>query len=132
MDPNILLDTTTPFDDNKINLLDQVINVLYTTKITSEREMANKILNDLKNLQESWQYCDAILAKSNNITTKIFALGILEDVIKQRWLLVPIDAKLGIRNFLIDLLIKYVQDDNTYSQNTHFINKLDFVIVLVK
>lgn len=31
MDFNQLLNTSTPFDSNKLNLLEQVVNVLYTT-----------------------------------------------------------------------------------------------------
>jgi exportin-1 len=94
--------------------------------------MANKILNDFKLQSESWQYCDFILSKAQTAYTKIIALGILEDVIKAKWLLLPENQRLGIRNFLVDILIKNVTDDQSFTNNGHFINKLNYVIVLVR
>ena len=41
------------------------------------------------------------------------------------------EQRLGIRNFLIDLLIKYVSDDKTFASEGHLISKLNYIIVLV-
>jgi exportin-1 len=76
-------------------------------------------------------YCDFILSKAQSTYTKIISLGILEDVIKAKWLLLPQDQRMGIRNFLVDLLIKNVTDDQSFQSNTHFINKLNYIIVLI-
>jgi exportin-1 len=76
-------------------------------------------------------YCDFIISKAQSLYTKIIALGILEDVIKSKWLLLPSDQRLGIRNFLVDVLIKNVTDEQSFNTNSHFINKLNYIIVLV-
>jgi exportin-1 len=55
----------------------------------------------------------------------------MEDVIKTRWNLLSDEQKLSIRNFLVDLLIKNVNDDVTFNNQTHYINKLNHVIVQV-
>jgi exportin-1 len=55
----------------------------------------------------------------------------MEDVIKTRWNLLSDEQKLSIRNFLVDLLIKNVNDDVTFNTQTHYINKLNHVIVQV-
>jgi exportin-1 len=88
-------------------------------------------MNEFKMLPDSWTYCDMILNKSNSLYTRIYALIILEDLIKSKWNLLNPDQKLGIRNFLVDLLIKNVTDENTYSENQAFINKLNMNIVQV-
>ena len=93
--------------------------------------MADKLLNEFKLQPDSWMACDFILTNSQSQFTKIIALGILEDVIKAKWMLLPGDQRLGIRNFLVDLLIKNVTDDQTFQTQTHFINKLNYIIVLV-
>ena len=49
MDFSQLLNTSTPFDQNKLNLLEQVVNVLYTTTNNQERQMANKLLVNFRN-----------------------------------------------------------------------------------
>lgn len=55
----------------------------------------------------------------------------MEDLIKSKWLLLPDEQRLGIRNFLVDLLIKNVTDDQTFANFGYFLNKLNYVIVLV-
>ncbi len=81
--------------------------------------------------QDSWLYCDFILEKSQSPYSKIIALGILEDVIKTKWKLLSEEQRFGIRNYLVDMLIKNVTDDASFANNTHLINKLNYVIVLV-
>lgn len=88
-------------------------------------------MNEFKMLSESWTYCDLILNKSNNMYVRIYALLILEDLIKSKWNLLSQDQRLGIRNFLVDMLIKNVTDDGAYASNQAFINKLNLNIVLV-
>jgi hypothetical protein len=36
MDPTQLLNTSTPFDENKLNLLEQVVTTFYSTKNQNE------------------------------------------------------------------------------------------------
>jgi hypothetical protein len=61
-------------------------------------------------------------------------LGVLEENIKLKWNVVSNDDKLNIRNFLISILLKCVneQANQNNTSNNHFINKLNYVIVLVK
>jgi exportin-1 len=138
MDPNILFDESTPFDEVKLNLLDNIVNTFYTTKNNQEvkyeltqRDLANKILSQYKQLPSNWTHCDLIFNKSQSIYTKIIGLGLMEDVIQTRWNLLSDEQRLSIRNFLVDLLIKSVNDDNTFNTQSHFINKLNIVIVQV-
>lgn len=94
--------------------------------------MADKLLNEFRLLPESWMACDMVLNKGQSVYVKIIALGIMEDLIKSKWLLLPDDQKLGIRNFLVDLLIKNVTDDNCFNNYGNYINKLNYVIVMVR
>jgi len=88
-------------------------------------------LNEFRLLPDSWRSCDIILNKGQTVYTKIIALGILEDLVKAKWLLLPEDQRLGIRNFLVDLLIKNVTNEESFQHQNNFINKLNYVIVLV-
>ena len=45
--------------------------------------MANKVLNQFQEQPESFSYCDFILANSQNIYTKVFALGMIEKKITE-------------------------------------------------
>jgi hypothetical protein len=41
MDPNILFNENTPFDEVKLNLLDNIVNTFYTTKNNQEVRKTN-------------------------------------------------------------------------------------------
>ena len=60
-------------------------------------------------------------------------MNILENFIKEKWNLLDENSKLSLRNFLVTLLIRYVTDNNFYSnpQNTFVINKLNILIVII-
>ncbi len=131
MDPSSLVNPNIPFDNNKLQLLESVMNVFYTTKNNNDRQQADKLLNEFKALSDSWSHCALILTNSNNNFTKFYALGILEDLIKTRWNAIPNDQKSGIKNFLVDLLVKHVTDDVSFTNNQTLIQKLNFGIVQV-
>ena len=131
MDPTQLLNTSTPFDDNKLNLLDTITNTLYTTINNNDRDIANKILNQFQELPESFGYCDFILTHSQNLYTKTFALGIMENVIKTRWNLLDPVIRNSIRNFLVDILIKTVTEPPQNMNVSFFVNKLNIVIIAI-
>ena len=65
--------------------------------------MANKVLNQFQEQPESFSYCDFILANSQNIYTKVFALGIIENAIKTKWNLLEENNRIAIRNFIVEI-----------------------------
>ena len=134
MDFNQLLNTSTPFDQNKLAILEQVINIFYAP-LTSpqDRQAANKLLDQFQKLDTSFQYCEFILNNTQSNNTRVLALNIYETFIKEKWNLLDNDSKLNLRNFLVGLLIKFVLDKNFYENNAnHFlINKLNIVIVII-
>jgi exportin-1 len=133
MDPSQLLNTNTPFDESKLALLEQVINVFYTTINNQERQMANKLLDQFQKLDVSFQYCEFILNRTQSNNTRVLALNIYESFVKEKWNFLDKDSKLNLRNFLVGLLIKFVMDKEFYANSAnHFvINKLNIVIVLI-
>ena len=134
MDFAQLLNTETPFDQNKLAILEQVINIFYApTTSQQDRQAANKLLDQFQKLPTSFQYCEFILNNTQSNNTRVLALNIYETFIKEKWNLLDNDSKLNLRNFLVGLLIKFVMDKNFYGNNTnHFlINKLNIVIVII-
>jgi exportin-1 len=133
MDFAQLLNTSTPFDQNKLAILEQVINIFYTTTNNQDRQTANQLLDQFQKLDTSFQYCEFILTNTQSNNTRVLALNIYESFIKEKWNFLDNDSKLNLRNFLVGLLIKFVMDKTFYenSQNHFVINKLNIVIVLI-
>ena len=134
MDFTQILNTSTPFDQNKLQILEQIINIFYAPTTTNQdRQLANKLLDQFQKLDISFQYCEFILNNTQSNNTRVLALNIYESFIKEKWNLLDNDSKVNLRNFLVGLLIKFVLDKNFYENNAnHFlINKLNIVIVII-
>lgn len=136
MDCSVLLNNS-EFDENKLKLLETLVETLYKTTNNNDRVFANQILNEYKNLESSWLSCDKILTISNHILTKVFAVSILEDLVKSKFNLLADDQKGLIRNFLVDVLIKTINITTSNTSNPSndqintLINKLNMVIVAI-
>ena len=138
MDPYNLLINNLPFDENKLQILDQALSVFYFTKINSEvlsflfqRKEAEQALNEFKLLPDSWKFCEMILNKSQSIYTKFFALLIIEDIIRSQWNVLTNDQKLRLKNCLFDILLKNINDEKFQTDNQALINKLNLNIIMV-
>ena len=107
MDFAQLLNTSTPFDQNKLAILEQVINIFYTTTNNQDRQTANQLLDQFQKLDTSFQYCEFILTNTQSNNTRVLALNIYESFIKEKWNFLDNDSKLNLRNFLVSMLLKF-------------------------
>eukprot|EP00922_Rhytidocystis_sp_ex-Travisia-forbesii_P020155 GHVS01029706.1.p1 GENE.GHVS01029706.1~~GHVS01029706.1.p1 ORF type:complete len:1123 (+),score=166.78 GHVS01029706.1:69-3437(+) len=124
-DPRILLDTTTPFDEDKVRMLDKVVNAMYSSTDIVSREVAHKVLSDLKSLPVSWTYVSTILSLSSDANTKFFALGILENCILYRWNILPAAEQTGIKQYVSELALTLADNEVACNKEKHFVNKVN-------
>jgi len=122
-----LLNPNVPID---VALLDQVVSTLYGGNPQQIGE-AQRILTELQQLPGAWTQVDKILTTSDNQGTKFFALQILENTIKYQWLGLPREQCDGIKNFVVDLIIKMSSDEATMRAQKLYINKLNVLLVQV-
>lgn len=113
-----------------INLLDNVVQTMYTTTGPQQRT-AQEVLTNLKEHPDAWTRVDTILEYSKNHQTKYFALQILENVIKTRWKILPRNQCEGIKKYIVGLIIKTSQDGNLNDNERVYLNKLNMVLVLI-
>ena len=81
MNPDLMLDFNSPMNMEKVQVLDNIMNILYGPSNPQDRDMAHKIINEFKQNPQAWLYADTILELSTSPNTKFFALSILEDAI---------------------------------------------------
>lgn len=127
-DPAPLLHFGEPWDANKVGMLDHVVNMMYSG-MTSQRMVAHEVLTQLKTHPDSWSAVDTILATSQNPNTKFFALNVLENVISTRWLVLPEQQQKGIRNYVVQLVIKLSADEHFAATQKHFLTKLNETLI---
>ncbi|GIX63748.1 exportin 1, putative [Babesia caballi] len=130
-DPHILLDTSRVFDETSVALLDSVIDAMFDSGSGQNREVAHKILEQFRNLPESWKHVAVILAHSSNVNTKFFALQVLQGCIQTRWNVLPPDDRLGIRRYVSELVINISMDDEACNRERHFLTKLNETLIQI-
>lgn len=122
-----ILDFSQPFD---VGLLDQVVECVYQGT-TQERDLAQRVLTQLQEHPDAWLVVDKILEYSKSSAAKFFGLQILESVIKYRWKVLPREQCDGIKNYIVNLIIKLSSDEATLQSEKLFLRKLNQVLVQI-
>lgn len=122
-----ILDFTKDLD---IQILDQVVDTFFKGSGAQQRQ-AQEILTKFKEHPDSWQRADQILQFSNNPQTKFIGLSILDKLITTKWKLLPNEQRVGIRNFIVGMIITMCQDDSLFHSQKNLINKSDLTLVQI-
>ncbi|CAL9728072.1 exportin-1 [Monosporozyma unispora] len=116
--------------DLDINLLDQVVTTFYSGSGAQQKE-AQTILTKFQEHPDAWQRADQILQFSKNPQAKFIGLSILDKLINTKWKLLPDDQRVGIRNFIVGMIISMCQDNTVFETQKNLINKSDLTLVQV-
>ncbi|EDO17939.1 hypothetical protein Kpol_1010p55 [Vanderwaltozyma polyspora DSM 70294] len=116
--------------DLDIFLLDKVVDAFYEGSGDIQTEAGN-VLSRLQEHPDSWQRTDKILQFSTNPKTKFLAVSILDKLISTRWKMLPIEQRLGIRNFVVGMIISFCMDDETFQMQRSLITKCNFTLVSI-
>lgn len=129
-DPSLLLGFGEPWDQSKVQMLDHVVALMYSGD-QIKRNLAHEVLTKVKTHPDSWFAVDTILATSSSADTKFFALNVLENVICTRWMVLPESQKSGIKNYVVQLVIKISADEHFATTQKHFLTKLNETLVQI-
>lgn len=116
--------------DLDVNLLDQVVSVFYKGS-GDQRKQAQEVLTKFQDHLDAWTRADKILQFSQDSQSKYIALSILDKLIQTRWKILPLDQKLGIRNFIANMIISMCDDDANFVSLRALINKCDLTLVQI-
>ncbi|KAF7458676.1 putative exportin 1 [Cryptosporidium felis] len=130
MDISELLDLSQPYNIRKVEMLDELVGIMYGVR-PGDRVLADKVLTELKQKNDSWRIVGNILQLSNDYNTKFFALSILEKCIQFQWKILPIDQKTGIKQYITELCIELCQDEKILNENKHFLNKTNETLIMI-
>eukprot|EP00439_Symbiodinium_sp_Y106_P031899 s4000_g3.t2 len=95
----------------------------------SQRKLAHEVLTQVRTHPDSWFAVDTILATSHSPDTKFFALNVLENVISTRWMVLTEPQKAGIKNYVVQLVIKISADEHFATTQKHVLTKLNETLV---
>lgn len=113
-----------------INALDTVVDTFYKGSGQQQQE-AQTVLTKFQEHPDAWQRADKILQFSNNPQSKFIGLSIMDKLITTKWKLLPDEQRIGIRNFIVGMIISICQDDNLFRSQKNLINKSDLTLVQI-
>mgnify|MGYP001052981919 CR=1 FL=1 len=102
-----LLDFSAPMD---VALLDSLVEEFYRTG----NDAIQRVLNQFWQHELTWTRVDQIIEQSSSTYSRLNALTVLTDTIKTRWSAIPADHRSGIRNFIVDRVLKLSGDGAQY------------------
>lgn len=118
--------------DLDINLFDQIVDAFYKgSGSRDDQKKAQLILNQFQEHPDSWKRADQILSNSNNSQSKYIALSCLDKLIKYKWKTVPEQERIGIRNFIVNMIISLCDSDDIFKLEKPLINKIDLTLVAI-
>lgn len=119
-------------DAEYVTLLEQPINILYTSPNATDRNAAQGLLTSLQELPNAWVRVDKVLDyPGSSINAKFFALQILEKLIRYRWKTLPRSTCESIRNYVVNKVIALSETDESLSREGVFVSKLNLILVQI-
>lgn len=118
-----ILDFTSELD---VSAFEQVVNDFYNGSRLA-RQQAQDILTRFQEHPDSWQRVDRVLQYGQRMESKFLALSVLNKLVNTRWRSLPEEQKMGIRNFVIGMVLTMCQNSDSY--NRSLIEKADVLIV---
>ena len=120
-----------------IALFEDTIRKLYEGS-GAEQQAAQSVISRFQEHPDAWTKVDLILEYAKALQSKFVALQILEKLIQTRWNALPREQCLGIRNYILNLIIKYTtttasNESNPVSAKDSLVlvNKLNIVLVRI-
>lgn len=112
-----------------LDLFDKTVETFYRSG--PDQQKALVILSQFQEHPESWRHADSILSLAKNSQSKYIALSCLNSLIKYRWKTIPEGERIGIRDFIVNMIIALCDDENVFDNERALINKIDLTLVLV-
>jgi exportin-1 len=109
MNNSPLFDTSIPFSNQKLALLEQTVMQMYSSQM-EQASLASQTLEQLKEQPEFWIMTDTVLYNSGNIQTKLFCLMAIKSAVETKWNILPEKQKGGLKKFIVDYIFKIVSD----------------------
>lgn len=112
--------------DNTLNVEEfdkLILDALNPKSIT--KNQSEKQLMEFREESESWRYVDTILKNTKQRQSALYALMILDDVVKTKWLAFENDQKDNIKSYVVQLII------STYSDDKIIVNKLNHILIQI-
>ncbi|KEG12996.1 putative exportin 1, putative,RNA-nuclear export factor [Trypanosoma grayi] len=122
-----ILDFSKPVD---VQRFDEVVQYL-STGSPQEIMKAQEVLSAFKEKPDAFLHVGALLTNSQNLTTRFFAIQVLEDAILHRWNTFTNDQREEIRSFVVSLIVGECGNLNRMRSRKALLTKMNSALVSI-
>ena len=113
-----------------VKVFDKVVTSFYHGTGATQVEAAES-LKEFQEHPDSWLRVAEIIESSRNQNSKFIALQVLDRFIQTRWNSLPREHAVGIRNFIVSVIINIAKDDDSLRNEKLVLNKLNITLVQI-
>ncbi|XP_062091929.1 protein EXPORTIN 1A-like isoform X2 [Humulus lupulus] len=115
-----------------VDMIDYIVDLFYDhMRFNQGRKAAHEVLLGLQNDPAMVFRLREILDNSNCLNTKLFALQVLEGVIKYRWNGFTVAEKDGISFYVWNVIQRLLHDKASFQEEKLYVNKLNIIFVQI-
>ncbi|KAA8495821.1 Protein EXPORTIN 1A [Porphyridium purpureum] len=119
-------------DAEFVMLLNQTIQVMYTSSSAAERNMAQTLLTQVQEMPDAWLRADKVLDEpQSSQPTKFYALQLLTGMISYRWKALPRATAETVRSYVVNKVIALSSTQEGLLSERVYLNKLNLVLVSI-
>jgi len=109
-----------------VDLFDNVVAAFYNGGSPQvSHQVAHEVLAKFQEHPDSWTTVTRIWSDAKVPQSKVIALNVLSDCIRYRWLVLPLDSKKGMKNFLENSIVNYSRKDGLDNNEQTLLTKLN-------
>ncbi|CAG8578666.1 1451_t:CDS:10, partial [Acaulospora morrowiae] len=102
--------------DLDVDKLDIVVKTFYQG-VGPQQQLAQQILTQFQENPDAW--------------SRYIALQILEKLIQTRWKILPSEQQMGIRNFIVHIIVETSKNEQSLKKEKTYLNKLNLILVQI-
>jgi len=115
------------FDQFDVHFLEVVVNAMNSSQDNAIRDAAVKVLQTIKDQQNSWQLVEPILKHSSVHDTIFFALLLLEGMVQKNWRALSLEDKQFLHKFVKEISQKMLNQPESDENAANCIRKLSSI-----
>eukprot|EP00039_Didymoeca_costata_P002026 m.57045 g.57045 ORF g.57045 m.57045 type:complete len:1070 (+) comp11077_c0_seq2:252-3461(+) len=113
-----------------MNVLEEVVRMGHEGS-PEQTKMASDVLTQFKAHELSWTRCHTMLKGAQDNRTKYFALQVLDEAVNQKWNVLPMEQREGMKAFIVEAAIEMSQSFESLVANQTLVSKLDTSLVYI-
>ncbi|EJD43612.1 hypothetical protein AURDEDRAFT_145424 [Auricularia subglabra TFB-10046 SS5] len=113
-----------------VALLDKVALAFYSGA-GQQQQQAQRALTAFQEHPDAWQRVPQILQASKSSQAKFIALQVLGKLVETRWNALPEDQRLGIRNFVVTIVMEICSEEASMRKEKTYLGKLNLCLVQI-